>query len=440
MRTVLLLTVLLSIPAAAVAQDTDQLYQRACDGGDFSACTVFAEMLETGQGVPQDIGRAVRLHTVACDGGQLESCANLGRMYENGVGVPQDLARARSRYRVACQGGDSRGCDLLATLAVTHPELEDSLFSKVVTVTDAETSQTLAETLVELPALGIRETTDADGRLSLDDLPEGRFQLRAERLGYQAVQGTLSVPGSQEVLVQLDPLEMADAGAPGRIRGQVLGEQDEPLALVQVTLVGPDGEDLLQALTDDEGRFVLENVPPGMVGVRFARLGYAPRMATLVMQPDATAEIAAAMANEIIELDPIEVTANARSIELEQSAYLQRNGFYDRATRGFGGQFSRQMIEERNPQLVSDLAVKAPSVRLRYSLDPHVVVAENPRAVGRRSCPLDVYIDGVRTDNPNLNQIDPDRLEGFELYAGNDTPVRYRRAGGCGAVLLWTRR
>ena len=38
--------------AGATAQNTDELYSAACDGGDLTACNVFGLMLERGERVP----------------------------------------------------------------------------------------------------------------------------------------------------------------------------------------------------------------------------------------------------------------------------------------------------------------------------------------------------------------------------------------------------
>ena len=69
-RTSLLAAVLLSLsPGPAASQDTARLSQEACDGGDLAACNVFGLMNEAGEGVPQDLPRALDLFRRACEGG-----------------------------------------------------------------------------------------------------------------------------------------------------------------------------------------------------------------------------------------------------------------------------------------------------------------------------------------------------------------------------------
>ena len=43
-------------------------------------------------------------------------CDDLGFMYGTGEGITQDLARALSLYRQACDGGAIQGCDNLTSL------------------------------------------------------------------------------------------------------------------------------------------------------------------------------------------------------------------------------------------------------------------------------------------------------------------------------------
>lgn len=167
------------------------------------------------------------------------------------------------------------------------------------------------------------------------------------------------------------------------------------------------------------------------------RLGYAPRTATLIVQPGRTSEIATTMSTEPIELEAIQVTVRSSMLEL--------NGFYRRAQRGFGAQLSRTDLDKINPIYVSDAVRRIPGVRLASSnpLNPDEVTAVSRRAssFSLGPCTLSVYIDGVRMSDPDLNQLSPDWLEAMEVYSGVGTPVEY---GGprnpCGVVLLWTQR
>ena len=428
-----LLTIVLLLPRPAAAQITERLYQEACDDGDLSACVVFGLMSELGQGVPQDAVRARALYRRACEGGELVGCTNLGLMYEEGSGGPSDPGEARGRYQVACEGGEQLACDLLESLlAADADDASEARYFKRGRVADAETTTALAGALVEVPALDIRQVSDAQGLVSLGRLPEGRYLLRAERLGYGGLIGELQVPGGSQFLVLLQRDEPENPDAPGRIEGQVTDGGSGEIGDVDIVVLG---QDQVRALSNQRGFFSLTGVEPGVVQLRFTRLGYAPRTATLVVQPGRTSEVTAAMAPQAIELAPIEITV--------RSEFLQRNGYYDRLRQGIGRQLSRQDLERIDPFQVSEVFQRLPGVRLRESnVLGEPVMALNPRVstLQNSQCPLDVYIDGVRMSSPDLNQIPPDWLDAMEVYVGSEAPVQYSGLNPCGVVLMWTRR
>jgi hypothetical protein len=434
MRSVLLvLAPLLFLPLPGEAQLTERLYQEACDDGDLSACTVFGLMSELGQGVTQDLTRSRALYRRACEGGELVGCTNLGLMCEEGVGGEQDMDEARGQFRIACEGDEQLACDLLAALADVDAEGSDERrYFKRGRVADATTTTALSGALVEVPALDIRAVTDAQGLVSLGRLPEGLCQVRAERLGYATLVSELQVPGGTQFMIMLERDEAEDTDAPGRIEGQVTDGGNGEITDVDISVIG---QERVRALSNQRGRFALTNVEPGLVQVRFTRLGYTPRTATLVVQPGRTSEITAAMAAEAIELAAIEVTV--------RSAFLERSGFYDRARQGQGRQLSRRELDRIDPFDISDVIRRLPGVRLQDSQMPgQPSVAVNPRVRTQASgrCDLEVYIDGARTFSTDLNQIPPDWLDAMEVYLGSEAPVQYSGLNPCGVVLLWTRR
>lgn len=452
-----LIAVLLCLPGRAASQDTpsqraQRLYERTCDGGDLVACNIFGLMREMGQGVSQDLDQARQLYRRACEGGELTGCTNLGLIYGRGLGVPQDLARARRNYLVACEGGQPLGCDLLAALDSvgvdtgapdsvrlaatpgTTPSSTVRTYSKAGQVADADNTRGLSNAVVDVPELGIHAVTDDEGRVSLGRLPAGRYTIVAERFGYEAVDGLLEVPGSAEFLILMDPALMGDPLATGQVQGLVSDvATHEPLLDVAVEVVGQDRT----VLSNAEGRFLLRDVKPGLLKVRLTRLGYAPRTATLVLQPRGTGEITAAMSTQAIELAPIEVTTTGRA------TYLDRMGFTDRRERGLGTQFTRADVEAYGFREMSDLIRRSSGIFVNEpSHVPPVAYAVNTHAMSLLggTCVLPVYIDGILSFDKNLNQLPPSFVEAVEVYTGNDVPIQYGGTNDCGVVLFWTRR
>jgi len=75
------------------------------------------------------------------------------------------------------------------------------------TVVDGPSSEPLAGATVDLPELGVRSSTDADGRFVLDRVPALRFELRARHMGHATVRDSVRVrpASSLHVLVELRP-------------------------------------------------------------------------------------------------------------------------------------------------------------------------------------------------------------------------------------------
>lgn len=87
-----------------------ETYTRACDVGWMSGCNELARFYFTGDGVPPDKGRAIRLLEMACNGDHAQACLNVGLMYERGDGIPRDDTKSQSYLKRACDLGDSRAC------------------------------------------------------------------------------------------------------------------------------------------------------------------------------------------------------------------------------------------------------------------------------------------------------------------------------------------
>jgi len=220
---------------------------------------------------------------------------------------------------------------------------------------------------------------------------------------------------------------------PGRIEGAVATDDGTSLADVSVSILGRPGAG---TITDAGGAFALDAVSPGWAEVRFSRLGYAVVSRRVLVEAGATARLEAVMAEEAIELAPIDV-----SVTRERS-YLEINGFYRRSERGFGRQYPLRELDRLRALQVSDVVRGVSGVIMQH--DPWManrVVALRSRMLGPGGapCALTVFVDGVRTLDSNLNQVPQEWLLGMEVYLGAEAPAEYRLSGGCGVVLLWTK-
>jgi hypothetical protein len=60
--------------------------------------------------------RSADLWLRACDGGDVTACVELGKVYAAGRGVRVDRERAAALYKRACDAGFQMGCDGLRQL------------------------------------------------------------------------------------------------------------------------------------------------------------------------------------------------------------------------------------------------------------------------------------------------------------------------------------
>ena len=78
---------------------------KAAEQGHATAQYNLGRMYAYGEGVPQDVVKAVKWYRKAAEQGDAAAQSNLGIMYANGKGVPQDDAKAYTWFAVAAANG-----------------------------------------------------------------------------------------------------------------------------------------------------------------------------------------------------------------------------------------------------------------------------------------------------------------------------------------------
>jgi len=84
--------------------------------GSVAAMSDLAVMLETGEGGPADLPRAVALFDQAAASGNVPAMRNVAIEFEKGLGRPADAAQAAEWYRKAADTGDPQAMGFLAVL------------------------------------------------------------------------------------------------------------------------------------------------------------------------------------------------------------------------------------------------------------------------------------------------------------------------------------
>ncbi|HSL71592.1 MAG TPA: TonB-dependent receptor [Longimicrobiales bacterium] len=230
-----------------------------------------------------------------------------------------------------------------------------------------------------------------------------------------------------------------------RIQGKVVeAGSNQPVPNVEVRLDNANGP-ITRMVTDSSGAFQLRVPAAGTYRLTTNHIAYAPIKADIELGANDQLELILRMAVAATELPPLEVVARGRAPD----PYLERNGFYDRKSEGFGVFRTPEDIERRRPLVTSDLFGGISGVRVFYQgiagKDIRMTRGEDP------NCSPRIIIDNVTvrrssrggsTDTPIDELIQPRDIQGLEIYRSpSETPQEFGGAQAtCGVVLIWTKR
>ena len=219
----------------------------------------------------------------------------------------------------------------------------------------------------------------------------------------------------------------------------------------------------LTVRTDTAGFFQLMGIGANEFVIQFRRLGFAPL--TLTMRLEDSVEVGSL---GTVTMEPVATRLEDIIVEGEgHNRRLINVGYYDRRKLGFGSFVEGEMIEEANPDRLTDVVrsmkgfsvVPNPNYMRRLPVKRSVFgyavggrrgggidtrrYVIRPRR-GRR-CPALVFVDGLWVGNTIDTDIDrfvhPSAVLAIEAYSGpSDMPAEFNRSGAeCGALVIWTR-
>jgi hypothetical protein len=207
----------------------------------------------------------------------------------------------------------------------------------------------------------------------------------------------------------------------------------EPVQGARVTL--DDGRHA--TISNERGEAVLRRVAPGRYTLEVQRIGFTVRRTTI----DVTGAGLAVPVS--LASDPVEVAA----VEVEAPEWgrrqLDTQGFYERKRTELGTFFTREDIVRENPRSLAHLLRRFTRMRVQ-SADFSRTAPVSGRSYYRpntRGCVPMIFLDGVQAEGFDLDNLDPENVEGLEVYKGaSEVPPAFNRSAGlCGAVLIWTR-
>ena len=240
------------------------------------------------------------------------------------------------------------------------------------------------------------------------------------------------MPGVMALLIAADAGAQQGVLGTGGIRGLVRDSMGQAIIGAQVTIPGTT----LVIESDDSGRFELAKVRPGMMSLRFRRLGYQPDTVELLVLAGKTIPLDVTLSRLAVALTPVIISGRA-----ELTGW--RAGFYQRKTVGSGHFFTREDIDRRNPSMMSDMFRMIPGVTIMPSQG---MIRNQLRFRGARGCAPLTWLDGapLSAGEFDIDALSPRSIEAFEVYTGTIVPPRFSVAPGigprtCGVIVIWSR-
>lgn len=210
----------------------------------------------------------------------------------------------------------------------------------------------------------------------------------------------------------------------GRISGTVTDQQASmPIPSAQVRVQGLNSG----AITDDQGRFVLNNVPAGTVTIVAQRLGYVMGQSQVTVTSGGTATVSFQLTRAPLALDQVVTigygTADRRNLT---SAVEQVNGD-ELATRPVPNLTQRLegVLPNVNIRPMDGKPIQSPTINIR-----------GMTSIGTGGSAL-VLVDGVEGDPALIN---PEDIESITVLKDASSAAVYGARGAFGVLLINTKR
>ncbi len=244
---------------------------------------------------------------------------------------------------------------------------------------------------------------------------------------------------AREFLVATKPLPptatAADSAAlAARLDGVVKNIDGEPIADARVYVRGSRAI----AKTTASGSFALSGLPGGTQVLEVTALGYQPGRQNVDLKPGDGRRAEVVLGKSVQRLQPLEVVGRIGS---------EQQGFLDRAKRGFGYFITEEDIQKRNPIIFEDIIRGVPGMQVVPVGQGYRITSSRGQSDILSDCTPTYFVDGspfyVDPSNGDPFPVAPTEIMGIEVYAGTaGVPVEFQRGtnGGCGVIVVWTKR
>jgi hypothetical protein len=221
-----------------------------------------------------------------------------------------------------------------------------------------------------------------------------------------------------------------------RLVGQVRTGGGEPFGQVVVGVHGSMSSDT----TDSEGRFVLEELPPGTATFEARAIGFVPVRRPVDLVSERTDTVSVQLRDQLPVLEEVRVFGSRRAARGELADFMRRRAI------GTGRYLTPADVEARQAFDATDLVRTLPGVRIVNSLFDRTVLI--------RDCPANVWLNGFYIQNGASDLawlVRPVDIGAVEVYSSAvTTPVEFQRLGmssgtgsvteaACGTIVIWTK-
>lgn len=323
-------------------------------------------------------------------------------------------------------------------------------------VRDANTGAPLPGAVVVLSWMGMRvtggrllnmlqatnATADKRGSYWVCGVPSGTtITVRATSGTHSSGQAELQVANQGLALRDISLVMAAAAGATpnavvggvarrgtATLIGTVKSPEGVPLEHAQASVLGTN----ISGSTDAAGVVQLAELPPGTQTVEVRMIGFRPHRMTVDLRPKDTTRVNIVIHQRVVVLDTVKVAGK------KPHDWLQ--GFDRRQKQGFGHFLTRKDIEDHAVIDLTDVFRTVPGVRVVWTGSDYTLQMSRATSLSG-GCPITYYIDGMPVSDFNINWLQPPDVEAIEVYQPGQAPPQFGGGmGGCGVVVVWTRR
>ena len=215
-------------------------------------------------------------------------------------------------------------------------------------------------------------------------------------------------------------------------KGYQISQYDKPLigARVEAPVTG------VFNLSKADGTFAIDSVPTGTQLIYVRQLGFEPVSVQVNVSSRFPAELRVTLGPITNILDPVLVTAR-------RDYRLDTHGFFKRQRSGWGTFITRDEIERRRPQFITDLLTNIPGLYVVRTSSGTMLQSDRVRHVGGAGgdCAR-LWVDGTewRTVMPgDLDAFVSARdVAGIEVYRPGTTPAQFAGIDDCVTLVVWT--